>query len=453
MLHCCHGQGDGDSRVVNQLDAVFNTGSGDPVAFGEDAETDLRKLGVATDGSSDVLQREIRQDHQDPGVVLVQRPLLQATTNSLNEIAALLKDIAVAEEPEQPVIMPPGLGRITSSGRQSYLLSKVTVGVHMVIERLFFLDNVAQKFGVQLIVVMEWELPPHETPPLPEEDDGDWEPMWTPKYKISLLMEEVNVEAKYSVKERNGVKWIVYEGHHLVNIFEQLELQQFPVDTQDLHIELVSVLPVNKVEWKPLIRDHPAVDLNEHGFHLTEVKLAEVPMTYGICSVTTLSGMETPALQAQVKVVRNSRFYALNVLAVIGCISGFALTSWSNHPADVGARLDVDEVLVLTAVAFKLVTTDMLPTVSYMTLMDKYIMSCFLFLGAVTTCHTVLPSFFTTHIENSVLTMPPWDSPEGEEDLIKADNISFYIFVAGYVLLQAFFITALTYLRHVNVTN
>merc|ERR1719316_527668 len=49
-------------------------------------------------------------------------------------------------------------------------------------------------------------------------------------------------------------------------------------------------------------------------------------------------------------------------------ICSFSFCAWSCHPADMGSRHGVDFNLILTAVAFKLVLTSMLPPVSYVTL-------------------------------------------------------------------------------------
>mmetsp|Transcript_2477 Transcript_2477/g.4144 ORF Transcript_2477/g.4144 Transcript_2477/m.4144 type:complete len:218 (+) Transcript_2477:120-773(+) len=62
------------------------------------------------------------------------------------------------------------------------------VDVSMNIERVFDVDTVTQTFGVQVSVMMTWLMPCFEEPKPPEQDDGDWIPEWTPKYKFKNLM-------------------------------------------------------------------------------------------------------------------------------------------------------------------------------------------------------------------------------------------------------------------------
>ena len=47
---------------------------------------------------------------------------------------------------------------------------------------------------------------------------------------------------------------------------------------------------------------------------------------------------------------------------------------------DVGTRLSVSLSLVLTAAAYKIVANDMVPKLAYLTVLDKYVMSCSFFI-------------------------------------------------------------------------
>eukprot|EP00971_Amphidinium_carterae_P052445 1032437-Amphidinium_carterae.2 len=51
---------------------------------------------------------------------------------------------------------------------------------------------------------------------------------------------ELGIDAMILPADRKGKKWIVYIGRHLVNIFEQLELEQFPVDTQVYDVQPIA---------------------------------------------------------------------------------------------------------------------------------------------------------------------------------------------------------------------
>jgi len=324
------------------------------------------------------------------------------------------------------------------------------VFTELFIQRIFSLDTKAQRFGTHLTVMMKWKCPPTEDPPLPEEDDGDWEPKWTPKYQVRLLVEETQVEKLFSIQVINGEKWIMYEGNHLIYIFEELELWKFPTDTQDLNIVLHSALPTTRVKWVPMNAGAPFVTLSKEHFYLTDFMLSEVPLVHNMCTRVTLN-TKVSSLEVQVKVVRRLGYYMTNVALVMCMICSCILTSWATHPADESARQSVDFNIILTAVAYKLVLTGMLPPVSYMTLLDIYVLGCFLFIAAVTISHVAVPLEYVRQITNSPLSLPVNGTYETEEALIDDDHLTFTAFACLWVAWNVFCLGYLLVVRKMDV--
>merc|ERR1712187_826741 len=110
-------------------------------------------------------------------------------------------------------------------------------------------------------------------------------------------------------------------------------------------------------------------------------------------------------------------------------ITSFVLCAWSLHPAQIMDRFEEDFSLILTAVAFKLVLTEMLPKVGYLTTLDIYILSGFVFLALATVSHAALPMYFYKKTDESPLTVPPATFEE-EQAFVDADMISFYVCAA-----------------------
>lgn len=308
---------------------------------------------------------------------------------------------------------------------------KRVVEVCLAVKGIFKLDTIAQTFGVLIGVTMTWDCPPTETPPELEDDDGDWEPEWTPKYRIKHLMEDLNSEKMFTIKHENEKMMVVMEADHLVTIYEQLELQSFPTDLQDLTIELDSKVPSERVLWVPPKNGACGRVLKEKCYLNDFSIIDECPFTYNMF-LYTLDERTVSALSLSVKVARKSSYYMLNVNALMLIICFFSLCAWSVHPADIASRHAIDFSLILTAVMFKLVLTQMLPRVSYITTLDFYVMSSFLLLMGITVVHTVLPLMFITHADNSPLTQPPLTS-EKEEALLAADMVAFWV-VLGVLL-------------------
>merc|ERR1712070_56736 len=70
-------------------------------------------------------------------------------------------------------------------------------------------------------------------------------------------------------------------------------------------------------------------------------------------------------------------------------INGISIGSFAIPRTDVGDRLGVSMTMVLTAVAFKLEISNKLPDLSYLTLLDKFVLASFGFIGAISVENTL----------------------------------------------------------------
>lgn len=324
------------------------------------------------------------------------------------------------------------------------------VQLGVIVRRLFNVDTVQQIFGTNLTIIMVWDCPDDEQPE--KENDGDWVPQWTPKYKIRKVMEEIRKDEQFSCEFIGGKRVVKMEAEYVVNIQQKLGLKSFPVDCQELSVEVVSLLPISSYRFVPLGYNEnkcEMVRLMSDGCQMNDFTLlAERPFTFKLFDAKML--LKTASqLNISLRVQRKASYYLINVALVMLLICSFSFCAWSVHPADVASRHGVDFNLILTAVAFKLVLTSMLPPVSYVTLLDMYVMSCFLFLSLATVCHSVLPLQFYSLDENSPLTFPPM-SNEREIDLIEADKISFYVAAIAWSAFNVFSFVYYLYRRHVE---
>jgi hypothetical protein len=308
------------------------------------------------------------------------------------------------------------------------------------------MDTISQTFGVQIFITLHWECPDFETPPPPEEDDGDWEPTWTPKFRVRNLMEEIINRSQYTVIDVSGKSVIRGQIRQVLKLYQPLKLGAFPYDCQDLNVVLESKMPVEQADWLPPTRAYfgkamKPVSLYNDRVALVDFELIhQMPYTYHLVR-THLEDRYVHSLKASVKVRRKSNYYTLNVLFFMFCIISFAFLSWSLHPGDIEGRMGHDFNLVLTAVAYKLVLSSMLPPTSYITRLDVYILTGFLFLAMIAVVHVVLPHFVFTQMEMSALTLPPSSFDEGvEERLLDMDSYAFWIMGAAWLVFNIIYI-------------
>merc|ERR1712113_110 len=68
-----------------------------------------------------------------------------------------------------------------------------------------------------------------------------------------------------------------------------------------------------------------------------------------------------------------------------------SLVIWQLHPAEIGARHDLDLLLLISVVVFWGVLNSMVPPLSYFTTLDWYMILNFLSLVAVSISHIAVP--------------------------------------------------------------
>ena len=91
-----------------------------------------------------------------------------------------------------------------------------------------------------------------------------------------------------------------------------------------------------------------------------------------------------------------SRFYLVNVVLPVASIVLASASSLAvSH--DTGGRLSATLTLLLTAVAYKYIVSEMVPKISYNTLLDWYVLVCWAFLLLM-----VLENCFIKHSQGEI---------------------------------------------------
>lgn len=303
----------------------------------------------------------------------------------------------------------------------------------------------------------------------------DWQP------RISVLNMISNSVWEYSAKPRDdnelSLKW-----RFAGTFAESFELQHFPRDRQDLSVRISSSIPryvfgkaapAGEVQKANILKQldeltemedrAAAVSQKEEGsqerlaFHRrwlreqisTEV-LREVlafqpsskcsivqasnfcmaniyslhPRVRMHCTQTKSCDSSTstvrPQLVLSISISRCSSYFFWNIEALMFLLTlmGGATFACERSAAD---RLGLSLTLVLTAVAFKFVISADLPKISYLTLLDKYVLGCFVFLALVV-------------LENAFCEMPFISGEHGDYEFAIAWLCAFLIFSACHTI-------------------
>ena len=78
----------------------------------------------------------------------------------------------------------------------------------------------------------------------------------------------------------------------------------------------------------------------------------------------------------EVQLKRKYEYWLYNVIVLLASISSVVFATFALEPNEIGERLSLILTLLLTSVAFKFVISDAVPKVSYMTVLDTYVLVC-----------------------------------------------------------------------------
>ncbi|XP_055894738.1 uncharacterized protein LOC106050332 isoform X2 [Biomphalaria glabrata] len=221
---------------------------------------------------------------------------------------------------------------------------------------------------------------------------------WNPCLKIlnangTLESERTSMLLQY---EPDRVYPVLTYMWHVRGMFrEHLELQHFPFDVQELSIVLSSDLHMAELE---LISDffHPS-HVDERALQESQDFIAyrHVEFTRDFSTLDLMGKTKHPILTASAHVRRRLGFYFWNVVVIVLLIIGLSMCVLAIEPSSTD-RLALLLTLFLTAVAFKLVVKTTLPTISYLTYLDIYVVFTliYLFLAAAVSAMMIHLSTF-----------------------------------------------------------
>ena len=238
------------------------------------------------------------------------------------------------------------------------------------------IDTVRQEFQCGFYMRLRWAEPKLKRKS--NEDVVDWRSMWHPRY---YFINAVNIEETEHWKVHRGGEAFFH--YHIKGTFkEEFEIGNFPFDYQDLCLHMASKCKVSEMIFVKETDKEKLDNIRIQNFYssqewslcshvLTESKKSE--------EAEGASPNDYPQYKIRMNAVRQYKFYIYNVFLVMLLITAMTFASFTveaDIPAD---RVQISLTLLLTSVAFKYYVQQFVPTVSYFTLIDKYILCCMVF--------------------------------------------------------------------------
>lgn len=271
----------------------------------------------------------------------------------------------------------------------------VRVRVHVI--SLYNINTVDQCFDAKFRIQLKWTV----TKVFQDIDIDNPSNEWRPFFDVINNVDKLSMNVVRLEKKQRGIYTDMYLDATVQGKFsEHFELQQFPMDQERLHIKLlfgshpVTIKRIN--EGSPLEIPFPkrisfyqdpgrSVVFKETFF---QPDVWELSSDVIIKNGRTLAernddGIRYHTLDICMTVTRRIGFYALNVAIPVFLLVNLSFTSFFIDPIELSDRLQVTLTLLLTLVALKFSIAEYLPTTSYITYLDKYVMASFVFVTLV----------------------------------------------------------------------
>jgi len=289
---------------------------------------------------------------------------------------------------------------------------RVDVFVRVSIGGIGHIDAVRQEFQCKLYMKLRWEESRLKGKDLSNVDVIDWYPRY---YFINAVdIQEHEVARKIEPGDPGDPPQVMLRCSIIGTFKEVLEIDKFPFDYQDLSLTLTSKC---RTEEMTFVKDPKERDSIRTEYFYPKQEWDLKP--HVISTPQTLrtgkgaSSNRYPEYQIRMNVMRKCKFYVSNVFLVMGLITALTFASFTIGADLPGDRVQISLTLLLTSVAFKYYVQQFVPTVSYFTLLDEYILSCMAFqffmtlhnmIGGVITDSRTLSTFEWTWFVIAVLT-------------------------------------------------
>ncbi|XP_076087790.1 cys-loop ligand-gated ion channel-like isoform X2 [Mytilus galloprovincialis] len=297
--------------------------------------------------------------------------------------------------------------RRSSKNRRHPIKAKVQICVQFF--KVGEIDTLKEQFTADVIVKAKWREPTLDGQNKSAEN-VDFSKIWNPKLYIENSYGDPKEQMRYRILYNDKGDAYISEKRVIKGTFmENLELDDFPFDVQDLTVTVVSELPSYEVELIEDETDHHVVNrqsfVDEQEWFLymhTECSRKDIVIDQADNSI------RRSALSVKCRAARRPGYFVWNIFMVTFLICTLSFATFSVEKEKPENRLQLSFTLILTAVAFKSVVNNSLPRISYLTYMDKYLLAAMIMLTVVCCWHaivTTLPDASRDIVEIYVLSI------------------------------------------------
>ncbi|KAL4216649.1 hypothetical protein ACF0H5_024372 [Mactra antiquata] len=268
---------------------------------------------------------------------------------------------------------------------------KTQVYVSVVFMKLGEIDTIKEFYEADIYVQARWREPLLDRT---RTQVSDFKQFWNPELIIQNGMAEPKESKWNEIRYSRQGEAFIYEMRRVKGKFsETMELNDFPFDTQSISVIVSSELRGQSVEIMEDSEELCSINMDSftdgqewrlHNF--VEVEKLATTGQYN-------QGRSHTGVKATCKVSRRSGYFSWNILSVVNLLSVFAFSTFAVKPELTPNRLQLSFILMLSAISLRFVANQSIPKVSYLTLLDKYLLTSLLFCAVITCWHAIISRF------------------------------------------------------------
>ncbi|OON23027.1 hypothetical protein X801_01065, partial [Opisthorchis viverrini] len=358
----------------------------------------LELLCVSVEENNRSYELELRE--LDPSLTLRRRFLGSTISDNSQHRTSLLTGRTVRTRGQRHDQLRRAAGHRRSEDSGQNRTDKVAVEVRVVFLKIGEIDTLKELYYADAFIQAKWREPKLDGRVTEELTITELEQYWNPLLFIDNILSETKETQWLVAQENDAGEVYLVERRRIKGVFlETLELNDFPLDVQDLTITVTTERPDTEVDIIPDQNEMSAINIQTF-VDQQEWKLHEhVEITKRIIKQEYSSSMKShPCLSVTCRAARRPGYFYWNVFLIMFMISGLSFATFAVSPDKAELRLRLSFTLILTSVTFKYVITQSLPKISYLTYMDKYVLMSLAILCIISIWHAVVTLLDPQHI-------------------------------------------------------
>ena len=282
--------------------------------------------------------------------------------------------------------------------------TQVDVFININYSKIIDIDTINQRFFAEVVIESKWFDQNFNS----LDSEVNEKRIWKPEIYVENGVKDIKEEIVYKIipdKNNELAKMInkpvndclVSETRKVTGMFsETLELHHFPLDVQDLTIHVASKKSSMAVNFVVLQDECQTFKINNildksmwkmHCVLMT--KKENIIREYSLCKT------EFPGIKVSAKVFRLGNYFLWNAFLPFLLVSFASLAPFVNDIKNAEKRLPTTCTLILTAVGTRFTIGRLLPTISYLTSVDKYSLSTMLIITIELLYHAIFGTIFS----------------------------------------------------------